>query len=60
MLDLCGFIVGTVKSRCRKRITILVDGDTFGVVGVDEILNPKGPIPEPPGVGVVASRPEAE
>jgi hypothetical protein len=43
--DLCGFIVKQVAARKRRRIMILVDGESFGIAGVEEIMNPRGPIP---------------
>ena len=52
IIDLCGFVVGMVRSRGRKRITILIDGETFGVASIEDLLNPRGPIPQPPHMAV--------
>ena len=43
--DLCGFIVKQIASHKRRRITILVDGESFGIASVEELENPRGPIP---------------
>lgn len=58
LVELCGYIVGMVKSRCRKKITVLIDGDTFGVCAVEDLTNPRGPIPAPPQMGPQASAQE--
>jgi len=44
-MDLCGFIVAQVNSRKKRKITIVVDGESFGVGSIEEVLNPRGSIP---------------
>ena len=44
LMDLCAFIVHTVNGRRRTRITIVIDGDSFGIGGVEEVFNPRGNI----------------
>lgn len=41
------YLVGAVNTRGKRRITLLVDGESFGIAGIEELLNPRGPIPNP-------------
>ncbi len=45
LMELCGFIVAQVNRRRKRRITIVIDGDHFGIGSIEEILNPRGNIP---------------
>jgi hypothetical protein len=53
LMELLGYVAGVVRSKCKKRVTIMVRGDAFGVASVEELLDPHGPIPPPP-VGAMA------
>lgn len=43
--ELLGYVEAVVQAKGKRRITILVDGETFGVATDELILNPTGPIP---------------
>ena len=47
IVDLCGFIVSQINTRRRRKVTIMIDGERFGIASVEDLVNPFGPIPTP-------------
>jgi hypothetical protein len=42
------YVEDAVRSGGRRRVSILVNGDEFGLSADELLLNPRGPIPDPP------------
>lgn len=43
--DLCGFIVAQMRQGGKRKVTLLIEEQTFGVTSIEELMNPRHPIP---------------